>query len=110
MGIEWKRRGRAGESDIERQSITPQTAGSHHTSLDRRSAAGSSSSGVKSSTELRPIDPECSEHPIDGVHTRMTPVLFDETHESPMDPGEIRQRLLRKARFHAERSEAGADG
>lgn len=40
----------------------------------------------------------------------MTPVLFDETHESPMDPGEIRQRLLRKARFRAERSEAGADG
>ncbi len=40
----------------------------------------------------------------------MTPVLFDETNESSMDPGEIRQRLLRKARFHAERSEAGADG
>ena len=40
----------------------------------------------------------------------MTPVLFDEAHESPMDPGELRQRLLRKARFRAERSEAGADG
>ena len=40
----------------------------------------------------------------------MTPVLFDETHESPMDAGEIRQRLLGQARLHAERPEAGADG
>jgi hypothetical protein len=40
----------------------------------------------------------------------MTPVLFDETHERPMDPGAIRQRLLGKARFHAERFQAGADG